>query len=63
MLTRFLPFLTTYLTPVDILLYCYKVKSLYTIDISSTTYLPHLVNVVKECPLMYNLFAGTVVIR
>ena len=30
----------------------YKVKSLYIIDISSTTYLPSLVDVVKECPLI-----------
>ena len=37
-------------TPVDILFYCYKVKSLYTFEISSTTYLPRLVNVVCERP-------------
>ena len=29
---------------------CYTVKSLYAVDISSTTYLPRHVNVVKECP-------------
>ena len=40
MMTRFCALLTTYLsTPVDILLYCYTVKSLYTVDISSTTYI------------------------
>ena len=34
-------------------IYYYKGKYLYVVDISSTTYLPRLVNVVKECPLAY----------
>ena len=50
-LTRFCPLSTTYLHLVDILFYCCKVKSLYTLDILNTTYQPCLVNVVKECPL------------
>ena len=29
-----------YWPPFDMLIYCYKVKSLYTVEISSTTYLP-----------------------
>ena len=32
-------------------IYYYKGKYLYVVDISSTTYLPRLANVVKECPL------------
>ena len=35
-------------TPIDISLYCYKEKYLYTVDISTIPYLPRLVNVVKE---------------
>ena len=39
-------------TPVDFFYFC-KVKYLCTINISSTTYLSRLVNIVKECPLTY----------
>ena len=45
-LTRFCHYCLTYSFG-----YCYKVKSLSIVDISSTTNLPRLFNVVKECPL------------
>ena len=54
-LTKFWPFLFTYLPQVDIcegiLLILNIRKNLRTVDISSTTYLPRLANVVSERPL------------
>ena len=49
---------TTYLPPVDIsegILLLLKRKDMHTVVISSTTYQPHLVNVVCERPLMLRL--------
>ena len=57
-LTRFCPLLTIYLPhPLLTYSYCHKVKSLYTVDISSTIYLPRQVNVVKKFPSS-SLFLG-----
>ena len=51
-LTIFFPLLTPTYHQDDIcdVLYCYM-KNMHTIDISSSTYLPRLVNVVCESPL------------
>ena len=52
-LTRYWPLLTIYLPPVDIFWrnsFTEIRENLHTVDISCTTYLPRLVNVVCECP-------------
>ena len=53
-LMKICPLLTTYLPSVDIgevIPFDFIRENLHTVDISSTTYLPRLVNVVKEQPL------------
>ena len=53
-LTTFCPFLTSYPHPVDVCEWIPLLKlgkiCIFTIEISSTAYLPRLVNVVCECP-------------
>ena len=64
MLTRFWPFLTTYLLTPDWHLwrnsFTVMRKNMYTVDISSTTYLPRLANVVCERPLQMRQYAAFV---
>ena len=53
---EFCPFLSTYLPPVEIgegiLLILHTRENVHTVDISSATYLPRIVKVIKERPLM-----------
>ena len=54
-MTKFCPLLTTYLPPVDNTLTVILGKSVvHTIETSSTTYLPGLVNILCERPLICN---------